>query len=364
MTKAHADESPLLSQAGKPVPHPARVIGGSLPAAKRLTVRQVIEICGKSPQLNVIAGEGGLDNEIESSELNRPGLAFAGFFDVFSADRIQIVGNTELAYLLNLSKRERERRFRRICRFAVPCFIVTSTYPIPPEIIEIADKKGVPILKASIHTSQFVGRFLNLLERAFAPSVTVHGVLTDVFGMGVLILGESGVGKSECGLELVQRGHRLVADDVVVLRRHSKTEIIGTSSPVTKHHMEVRGLGIINVESLFGAGAVSDEKIVDLLVTLELWQPGKEYERLGIEDQTSTILDVEIPEYTIPVEPGRNVSILIEVAAMNQRLKNTGFNPARSLDEKLIQRMQQAAVPKPAKRRTEKGSRRGKRERK
>lgn len=330
----------------------ARALGEIAPVKKTLTVRQMVELCDKVLEWNLVAGEGGLDNHITSPELNRPGLAFAGFLDVFSHSRIQIVGNTELAYLLNLTKRERLRRFRRICQFHIPCFIFTSTYTVPAEVVEIADQKNVPVFTTSYDTSRFVVRFINLLEREFAPSLTVHGVLTDVFGMGVLILGESGVGKSECGLELVQRGHRLVADDVVVLHRHSKTELVGTSSPITKHHMEVRGLGIINVESLFGAGAVCDEKIVDLLIWLEPWQRGKEYERLGIEDRMHTILDVEIPEYTIPVEPGRNLSILIEVAAMNQRLKNTGFNPARSLDEQLIERMQRSAAPKPARRRS------------
>jgi len=182
-----------------------------------------------------------------------------------------------------------------------------------------------------------------VLEPEFAASMSVHGVLLDVFGMGVLLVGESGVGKSECALELIQRGHRLVADDVVILRRQSKTAVVGASSPVTKHHMEVRGLGIINVESLFGAGAVCDEKILDLIIWLEQWQIGKEYDRLGMEDQTRTILDVDLPEYVIPVEPGRNLSILVEVAAMNQRLKNTGFNPARSLNEQLVRRMQESA---------------------
>lgn len=328
----------------KRVADAARPVGEIPQPRRKLTVRHILKIAGKALDLNLVAGEAGLDNEITTGELNRPGLAFAGYLDVFAHNRVQIVGNTEMSYLLNLSKTERRRRLRRVCQFKIPCFIVTSGYPTPPEFIEVADSKNVPTLKTSFHTSRFVGRFIYLLEQELAPSITTHGVLMDVFGMGVLILGESGVGKSECALELIQRGHRLVADDVVVLRRHSKTTVVGRSSPVTKYHMEVRGLGIINVEALFGAGAVCDEKIVDLVVRLEPWQTDKEYERLGIEEQKCTIFDVEVPEYVIPVEPGRNVSILIEVAAMNQRLKNTGINPARSLDEHLIQQMQEAAA--------------------
>ena len=322
----------------------SRIISQVAPAKKTLTVSQFYELGNKLLELRLLAGESGLANLITTSEWNRPGVAFAGFFDVFSYDRIQIIGNTEISYLQSLGKKERLNRLKRVCKYAIPCFIVTSTYPIPPEFIKIAEANRIPVLKSSLHTARLVGRLVNLLEQEFAPSMSLHGVLLDVFGMGVLIVGESGVGKSECALELIQRGHRLVADDVVILRRQSKTIVVGRSSPVTKHHMEVRGLGIINVESLFGAGAVCEEKTVDLVIWLEPWEQGKEYDRLGMEDQTRTVFDVDIPEYMIPVEPGRNLSILVEVAAMNQRLKNTGFNPARSLNEQLVRRMQDEAT--------------------
>lgn len=315
--------------------------GPTASAKKTLTVRRFLEIGGKLLNLRVIAGKAGLDNLITTNEWNRPGIAIAGFLDVFSFDRIQVVGNTEISFLRSFTSRERVRRLKRIFRYPIPCFVVTSTYLIPPEFIQAAEANRTPVLKSSLNTSRFVGRLMYLLEQEFAPSMNIHGVLLDVFGMGVLIVGESGVGKSECALELIQRGHRLVADDVVILQRRSKTTIVGVSSPVTKHHMEVRGLGIINVESLFGAGAVCEEKIVDLVIALEQWRQGKEYDRLGIENRTRAIFDVDIPEYVIPVEPGRNLSILVEVAAMNQRLKNTGFNPARTLDEQLVQRMQE-----------------------
>jgi HPr kinase/phosphorylase len=322
----------------------ASALGRIVPAKKVLSVKEVLALSAKMLDLKVIAGEKGLENEITTGELNRPGLALAGFFDVFTYERIQILGNTELSFLNSLEAGERRQRLERVCSYRIPCIIVTSTISIPPELIEVAGRNEIPVLKTSLHTTPFVGLMISLLEQEFLPSITIHGVLMDVFGMGVVIVGESGVGKSECALELIHRGHRLVADDVVILQRHSKTTIVGRSSPLTKHFMEVRGLGIINIESLFGAGAVSDEKIIDLIVHLENWESGKEYERLGIEDRHCTIFDVQVAEYVIPVEPGRNLSVLIEVAAMNQRLKNTGFNPARSLDEQLIEHMKRKEV--------------------
>jgi len=332
-----------MTRKGKTAGNVGKEFDEIVPARKALTVRKFLETNGRMLDLKIIAGKAGMDNLITSNEWNRPGVAFAGFLEVFSFDRVQIIGNTEISYLRSLGSRERARRLKPIFRYAIPCFVVTSTYPIPSEFLRVAEANRIPVLKTHLNTSRFVSRLSYVLEQEFAPSMNIHGVLLDVFGMGVLLVGESGVGKSECALELIQRGHRLVADDVVILQRRSKTTIVGSSSPVTKHHMEVRGLGIINVESLFGAGAVCDEKIVDLVISLEPWQQGKEYDRLGIEDRRRTIFDVDIPEYVIPVEPGRNLSILVEVAAMNQRLKNTGFNPARTLDEQLVQRMQEMA---------------------
>ncbi len=321
-----------------------RLLGELAPAKRSLTIQEFMDLAGRTLEIKILAGRKGMDNVIKTSEWNRPGTAFAGFFDVFAFDRLQILGNTELSYLRSLSRRKRIHHIQRVFQYPIPCMIVTSTYPIPEELPRLAEEHNIPLLKSNLSTSRFVGRLMYILEPVFAPSMSIHGGLLDVFGMGVLLVGESGVGKSECALELIQRGHRLVADDVVVLRRQSKTTIVGSSLPATKHHMEVRGLGIINVELLFGAGAVCDEKTVDLIIWLEQWQSGKIYDRLGIDEQRRTILDVDIPEYVIPVEPGRNLSILVEVAAMNQRLKNTGFNPARSLDEQITRRMHEAAA--------------------
>ncbi|MCX8038685.1 MAG: HPr(Ser) kinase/phosphatase [Candidatus Sumerlaeia bacterium] len=321
-----------------------RLLGEVAPAKRSLTIQEFMDLTARTLEIKILAGRNGMNKVIKTSEWNRPGTAFAGFFEVFAFDRLQILGNTELSYLRSLPRRKRLHHIQRVFQYPIPCMIVTSTYPIPEELPKLAEANDVPLLKSNLSTSRFVGRLMSILEPVFAPSMSIHGGLLDVFGMGVLLVGESGVGKSECALELIQRGHRLVADDVVVLRRQSKTTIVGSSLPTTKHHMEVRGLGIINVELLFGAGAVCDEKTVDLIIWLEQWQTGKVYDRIGIDEQRRTILDVDIPEYVIPVEPGRNLSILVEVAAMNQRLKNTGFNPARSLDEQITRRMQEAAT--------------------
>lgn len=310
--------------------------------APQLTVEQLLQAKGRTLDLKIMAGAGGLKRVIESSELNRPGLAFAGFFDVFSHNRIQILGITEISFLKSLGKNERVERLRRTFSFDIPCFIITSNQEPPLEMLDMANAHNVPVMATTIPTSRFSGMLTRYLEREFAPSCSIHGDLLDVYGLGVLIVGKSGVGKSECALELIERGHRLVADDVVILRRLTKELLVGHSSDILKYHMEIRGLGIVDVESLFGVGSVREEKKVSLLVRLEKWEEGKEYERLGLEERHCTIFDVQIPEYVIPIEPGRNLSILIEVAALTQRLKNTGIIPAKRFNDKLIQLMRSA----------------------
>jgi HPr kinase/phosphorylase len=303
-------------------------------AIRELTVRQLLEQCGRDMDIELIAGKDGLNNIIHSAEITRPGLAFAGFLDVFSHDRIQIVGNTEMSYIRSLSPEERARRFERILSFEIPCIIVTNANPIPEDVIQQADRHKVPLLRSTLMTTRFVSQLNAFLERYFAPETQVHGVLVDVYGMGTLLTGKSGVGKSECALELVERGHRLVADDIVILRRLSKYDIVGRSGELTRYHMEIRGIGILNIETLFGVASVVEEKRVDLVVHLEKWIEGKEYERVGLESRYVTYFDVQIPEYEIPVQPGRNPSIIVEMAALTQRLKNAGVNPAALLDEK------------------------------
>lgn len=302
---------------------------------KELTVEALLRDGKEDMELDLVAGERGLGKVIRTAEITRPGLAFAGFFDVFSHDRVQIIGNTEMSYIQSLSPAERQDRFKRILEYEIPCFIITNENILPAELVSLADERGVPILTTRLPTTRLVSLLSSFMERYFAPEVEVHGELVDVYGMGTLLIGQSGVGKSECALELVERGHRLVADDVVILRRLSRYEIVGSSPPLIKYHMEIRGIGILNVEKLFGAASVIEEKRVDLVVLLEPWQEGKEYERLGIETEYHTFFDVKIPKYVIPVQPGRNISIIVEVAALTQRLKNAGINPALLMEQKL-----------------------------
>jgi HPr kinase/phosphorylase len=304
-------------------------------ARKELTVEALLSQCGRDMDLELVTGEKGLKNVIRTAEITRPGLAFAGFFDVFSHDRIQIVGNTEISYIRSLTPEERAQRFARIFQFQIPCIIVTNGNPIPEDFLQQANAHNVPLLRTTHMTTRLVSQLNAFLERYFAPETKVHGVLVDVYGMGTLLMGKSGVGKSECALELVERGHRLVADDMVILRRLSKYDLIGTSPDIIKFHMEIRGVGILDIEKMFGIASVIGEKRVDLVVCLEPWEEGKQYERLGLETDYHRFFDVEVPKYTIPVQPGRNLSIIVEMAALLQRLKNGGLNPAELLDERI-----------------------------
>lgn len=306
---------------------------------KQIPVHRMILEKGKSFDLRLVAGEKGLNNQISMDQLHRPGLAFAGFLDVFTYDRIQILGNTEIGYLQSLDLDERNRRINAVLEFDIPCIILTAGNDAPDELVRISNKKNIPLIRTSHETTNFVAMLSFWLQREFAPTISVHAVLVDVFGVGVLMTGGSGVGKSECGLELIERGHRLVADDMVILKRLGSNILMGSSSSTIQHHMEVRGLGIIDVELLFGIGSVREEKRVSLEVRLEKWTDDYEVERLGMDTQYTKYLDVPIRQFHIPVESGRNVSILIEVAALQHRIFQRGRNPAQELNERLIQEM-------------------------
>lgn len=305
-----------------------------------IPVRKLLDEQGKAFDLSVLGGEEGLDRPIRSPEMNRPGLAFAAFYDVFSHDRVQIVGLTEISYLRSLDQAELRRRLERTFEFDIPCFIVTTDLKPPQLLLELAAERKVPILATPQPTSRFWAKLSFYLEHEFAPTDVVHASMLDVFGLGVMIMGKSGIGKSECALELIERGHRLIADDSVVLKRLGRHLISGSAAVGVSHHMEVRGIGIVDVEKLFGVGSVCEEKRVSLVVELERWEEGKSYDRTGLEEHAYTALDVDIPLYVLPVEPGRNISLLVEVAAMTQRLRSQGYNPAAELNRRLIERMQ------------------------
>jgi HPr kinase/phosphorylase len=304
-----------------------------------LTVSHLLDRAERSLDLRLLAGEPGVTHQISSWELNRPGLAFAGFFQQFYTARIQILGGNEVDYLDSLNSEERLHAIRKVLEFHPPCLVLTTAFKPPDGLIEECDAAAIPLLATPLRTSLFTSRLTTTLMREFAPSVTTHGSLIDVFGMGVLITGKSGVGKSECGLELIARGHRLVADDVTIISRIGPHTLLGRGSEVLRFHMEIHGLGIIDVQSLYGVGAVISETEIDVHIHLEKWEAGKAYERVGIEDRFIRILDVLVPTYTIPIEPGRNLSILIETAALNQKMKSAGVNVAARFNEDLIRRM-------------------------
>lgn len=288
-------------------------------------------------KLELVAGEDGLDREFIMSDISRPGIELTGYFRYYPKARLQILGKTELSYFNELTSEERKARSLKLCSKVTPCIVITRGMDIPIEIIEACNEKSVPLLRSPYKTTRVVSRLTNFLESRFAPFTAIHGVLVDIHGVGVMIMGQSGVGKSETALELVKRGHRLVADDSVEIRQEDYDRLIGTSPKLIEHLLEIRGLGIINVMTLFGASAVRSHKEIDYVINLENWDEKKQYDRIGMEEETLKIIDVEIPKATIPVRPGRNVAVIIEVAAMNFRLKRLGLNAAEEFTARLAE---------------------------
>ena len=272
---------------------------------------------------------------ISSSEVNRPGLFITGFYDYFDPDRIQILGRMETAFLSDLSHEVLKERIDRMLSLKIPALVVTRGMEVFPEIIDSAKENQVPVIRTQETTSSFMAALISYLNVELAPRITRHGVLVEVYGEGMLILGDSGVGKSETAIELVKRGHRLIADDAVEIRRVSNKSLVGTSPENIRHFVELRGIGIINARRLFGMGAVKTTEKIDMVVRLEHWDPNKTYDRMGIENEYISILGNRVPCLTIPVKPGRNLAIILEVAAMNNRQKKMGYNAAQELLKKL-----------------------------
>ena len=285
--------------------------------------------------LQMVSGEEGINRPISTSDLSRPGIEIAGFFEYYPAERTQLLGKTELTFFNKLGPDERKHRMDMLCTDITPCIIITRNQDIPPELIEASNRQSVPVLLSPMKTTRLFSHLTNYLESKLAPTTAVHGVLVDIYGVGVLITGNSGVGKSETALELVKRGHRLVADDCVEIRQEDKDTLIGGAPDLIEHLLEIRGLGIINVMTLFGAGAVLSHKKISLIINLELWEKNKQYDRLGIDDEKQKIIDTELPRLTVPVRPGRNLAVIIEVASMNFRLKRMGMNAAQQFTSKL-----------------------------
>jgi HPr kinase/phosphorylase len=285
--------------------------------------------------LTLVAGERGIARPLTGWRIQRPGLAIAGFLPYIKPGRIQILGESELDYINTLTPLERRQRLSAIAALPVAGFVVTKGLTPPAELSRECRRRNVPLFVSHATTSVVIQRITGMLEESLAPRQTVHGVLVDVHGMGVLLIGESGIGKSECALDLIQRGHRLVADDAVQISRFPSGELLGRASNLIRYHMELRGIGIINIKHLFGVSAVRTSQTVDLVISLERWKPGEQYDRLGLLQETYEILDEKRPFMRLPVASGRNLAILIEIAARNELLKLQGYDAAREFTERV-----------------------------
>jgi len=296
--------------------------------------------------LELLAGERGLDRLVQMPRIQKPGLALAGYTKNLHPDRIQVLGSTELTYLEEISAADplrAEQNIRELCALEICCFIITKGQQAPKSLLDVVERRGIPLLRTHHISSTFISLITQYLEERLLPQTTVHAVLVDVLGVGVLLMGKSGIGKSECALDLVLRGHRLVADDVVKVRFKFPAVLFGEGSDLLHYHMEIRGLGIINIKHLFGVSSIRERKKIDLVIELAEWQDGAEYDRLGLEERQYELLGVKLPMLTIPVRPGRNITGIVEVAARNQLLKEMGYHSAAEFEARLEQRMAEAA---------------------
>ena len=273
--------------------------------------------------------------EISTREVNRPALQLAGFFEHFDKERVQVIGNVECAFLDNMERKNRKWVYDKLMSSGIPCLIICRGVDPDKDMLEAAVKHGVPVATTDMATSPFDAELSRWLHVQLAPEKTIHGVLVDVYGEGVLIMGESGIGKSEAALELIKRGHRLVSDDVVIVKKVSDETLIGTSPDMTKHLIELRGIGVIDVKALFGVESILDTANIDMVIQLEEWDRGKDYDRLGLEDHHIEILGNQIISYNIPVRPGRNVAVIVESASVNHRQKMLGYNAAQELEKRV-----------------------------
>ncbi len=294
--------------------------------------------------LHLLGGAAGLRRRIREPTVNRPGLALAGHTKYFARHRVQVMGHAEVTYLQTLPRAERQQRYASLFSYPLPCVVFCRDLPPDRDCLRAAEAKGIPLLKSSLITMKFINLATLALEQLFAPRASEMGSMVDIHGVGVLIRGESGIGKSESILALIERGYSLVADDITKVMLVDGRDVIGTSSELTRNHMEIRGIGIVNVAAMFGAKSIRQEKRIDLIVTLKLWDEVKDVERLGMEEEFQEVLGIPIPHVTIPVRPGRDLARLIEVAALHTKLRRAGYNPAQELDDRIKAHM--AAQPR------------------
>ncbi len=292
-------------------------------------------------ELTLMAGRKGLRKKITHSQVQKMGLAMAGFVQFINPERVQIIGNTETTYFKTLTPEMKEKVIHQICSLPLSCLVVTGGLEIPELFLQEAEERGIPVFRTNLRSIDFIERITKFLEEKLASTSSLHGVLMDVYGVGVLILGKSGIGKSECALDLILRGHRLVADDMVHIQKRPPSSVIGSGFEVIQHHMEIRGLGIINIRSLFGVEAIREKKKIELVLELGEWDTHQEYDRLGFEEEKFSILDVELPKMRIPVTPARNLTTIIEVAVRNHLLKVMGYDSALEFEKKLLRKIEE-----------------------
>ncbi|MBQ3427826.1 MAG: HPr(Ser) kinase/phosphatase [Clostridia bacterium] len=293
-------------------------------------------------QLEILYAPQNIESvDIKNTDINRPGLQMVGFSKFFDDTRIQIMGKVEFTFLEQFTTEEREGRLDNYFKLGFPVLVITRGQQIFPEMVVLAEKYQIALLRTEHGTSQFMSMIIRYLNVMLAPCRTRHGVLCEIYGEGILIMGESGVGKSEAAIELVKRGHRLVADDAVEIKKVSDTALIGSSPEIIRHFVEVRGIGIIDIKEIFGVGAIKEEQQIDMVIHLEPWDKNKQYDRLGMVDEYTNIMGINIPSLTVPVKLGRNIAVIVEVAAMNNRQKKMGYNAAVELNKRLMHQMEE-----------------------
>jgi len=292
-------------------------------------------------ELTLMAGRKGLKKRITHSQVQKMGLALTGFIRFINPERLQVIGNTEIAYFMTLSPEMQGKVIHEICSLPLSCLVITRGLEIPELLLQEGDEKGIPVFRTNLRSLDFIERVTKFLEEKLASTSSLHGVLMDIYGVGVLILGKSGIGKSECALDLILRGHRLVADDMVHIQKRSPSSVIGSGFEVIQHHMEIRGLGIINIRSLFGVESIRERKKIELVLELLEWDTQREYDCLGFEEEKFSILGLELPMLRIPVTPARNLTTIIEVAVRNHLLKVMGYDSALEFEKKLLRKMEE-----------------------
>jgi HPr kinase/phosphorylase len=307
-----------------------------------LTVEEFLHTKQESLALELLTDDRGLAHVIPSPDISSPGLALTGFTERFPADRMQVLGETEIAYLNSLTVHQRRESVTRFFEFRFPVLFITKQQSPPPPMLEVARERGVPVIRTRLKTAEFYSRIKPFLEDRFAPETTIHGSLADVYGAGLLFVGRSGIGKSEAVLDLIERGHRLVADDMVLISRRGNELLIGRGHELQRHHMEIRGVGIIDIASLFGIRAIRQQKRIEVVVQLETWDEEAHYDRTGLEPQTTEILGVSMPKVVVPLNPGKNITVIAEVVAMNHLMKYAGVDTASSFNDRLRTHMRQA----------------------